>query len=74
MSKRRPQPSSPAPNPPTGRNAPGLSALPPAIDTRTPEPVDPAHLAAIEAGLAEAKRGAYVADADVEAIYRRAGL
>jgi hypothetical protein len=36
-----------------------------------PEPVDPTHLAAVLEGLAEAKRGAFAGDAEVEVAFRR---
>ena len=35
------------------------------------EPVDPAHLAALLEGLAQAKRGEFATDAEVEAAFRR---
>ena len=36
-----------------------------------PEPIDPAHLAAVLEGLAQAKRGQLASDAEVEAAFRR---
>ena len=36
-----------------------------------PQPVDPAHLPAILRGLAEAGRGAFAGDEEVEAAFRR---
>jgi hypothetical protein len=36
-----------------------------------PEPIDPAHLAAVLEGLAQAKRREFATDAEVEAAFRR---
>ena len=36
-----------------------------------PEPVDPAHLGAVLNGLAQAKRGAFSSEEEVEAAFRR---
>jgi predicted transcriptional regulator len=36
-----------------------------------PEPIEPAHLAAVLEGLAQAKRGEFATDAEVEAAFRR---
>lgn len=36
-----------------------------------PEPIDPAHLPAVLEGLAQAKRGEFATDAEVEAAFRR---
>ncbi len=36
-----------------------------------PEPIDPAHLSAVLEGLAQAKRGEFATDAEVEAAFRR---
>ena len=36
-----------------------------------PEPIDEAHLAAVLEGLAQAKRGEFASDAEVEAAFRR---
>jgi predicted transcriptional regulator len=35
------------------------------------EPIDPAHLPAVLEGLAQAKRGEFATDAEVEAAFRR---
>ena len=39
-----------------------------------PEPIDPAHLPAVLEGLAQAKRGEFATDAEVEAAFRRFDL
>jgi hypothetical protein len=36
-----------------------------------PEPIDPAHLSDVLEGLAQAKRGEFATDAEVEAAFRR---
>jgi hypothetical protein len=36
-----------------------------------PEPIDPTHLSAVLEGLAQAKRGEFATDAEVEAAFRR---
>jgi predicted transcriptional regulator len=36
-----------------------------------PEPIEPAHLSAVLEGLAQAKRGEFATDAEVEAAFRR---
>ena len=36
-----------------------------------PQPIDDAHLAAVLEGLAQAKRGEFASDAEVEAAFRR---
>jgi predicted transcriptional regulator len=36
-----------------------------------PEPIEPAHLAAVLKGLVQAKRGEFATDAEVEAAFRR---
>jgi hypothetical protein len=36
-----------------------------------PEPIDPDHLAAVLEGLAQAERGEFASDAEVEAAFRR---
>jgi hypothetical protein len=36
-----------------------------------PEPIDPAHLGAVLAGLAQAQRGEFASEAEVEAAFRR---
>lgn len=35
------------------------------------EPIDPAHLTAVLEGLAQANRGQFASDQDVEAVFRR---
>lgn len=42
-----------------------------AADHGEPEPVDPAHLPAVPEGLGQARRGAFAADAEVGAAFRR---
>ncbi len=42
-----------------------------ARDEGEPEPIDPAHLADVLESLAQAKRGLFATDADVEAAFRR---
>jgi hypothetical protein len=36
-----------------------------------PEDIDPAHLSAVLAGLAEAKRREFASEAEIEAVFRR---
>ena len=36
-----------------------------------PEPIDPAHLPTVLEGLAQARRGEFASDAEVEAAFRR---
>ena len=38
---------------------------------REPEPVDPAHLAAVLQGLEQAKSGQFATEAEIEAAFRR---
>lgn len=38
---------------------------------REPEPIDPAHLPAVLEGLAQAKRGEFATDVEIEAAFRR---
>jgi hypothetical protein len=40
-------------------------------DDREPKPIDPAHLAAVLEGVAQAKRREFATDAEVEAAFRR---
>ena len=40
-------------------------------DDREPEPIDPAHLAAVLEGLAQAERREFATDEEVEAAFRR---
>jgi hypothetical protein len=42
-----------------------------AAGEREPEPVDPAHLAAILEGLGQAQRREFASEAEVEAAFRR---
>jgi DNA-binding TFAR19-related protein (PDSD5 family) len=42
-----------------------------AVGEREPEPVDPAHLAAILEGLGQAERREFASEAEVEAAFRR---
>jgi predicted transcriptional regulator len=42
-------------------------------DDAEPEPIDPAHLAAVLEGLAQAKRGERATPQQVEAVFRRFG-
>ena len=36
-----------------------------------PEPIDPAHLPAVLNGLAQARRGEFASDKEIEAVFRR---
>jgi hypothetical protein len=42
-----------------------------ATDGGEPEPIDPEHLPAVLEGLAQARRGEFATDEEVEAIFRR---
>ena len=42
-------------------------------DGEAPEAIDPAHLPDLLEGLAQARRGAFASDAEVEAAFRRFG-
>lgn len=55
---------------------PGPAAPPSALrhDDAPPEPLDPDHRGAVLDGLDEVRRGEFASDADLAAIYRRAGL
>ncbi|MCW5725242.1 MAG: hypothetical protein KIS81_09835 [Maricaulaceae bacterium] len=43
----------------------------PVNDKREPEPIDPDHLPGVLEGLAQARRGEFASDAEVEAVFRR---
>ena len=43
------------------------------VDNREPEPIDPAHRAAVEAGLADMRAGRIATKAETEAAYARFG-
>lgn len=49
-------------------------SAPPPTDDRPPEALDPAYREAVEEGLEQARGGRFAPDADVEALFRRAGL
>ena len=57
--------------PPEGQDEIARAMLNLAGDESEPEPVDPAHLAAVLEGLAQAKRRQFASDAEVEAAFRR---
>ena len=44
------------------------------VDRRPPEPIDPAHLASVEAGMEQARREQFAPDEEIDDLYRSAGL
>ena len=57
--------------PPETQNEVARAMLNWAGDTGEPEPIDPAHLSDVLESLAQAKRGEFATDAEVEAAFRR---
>jgi len=57
--------------PPSSQDDIARAMLVLAGDAGEPEPVDPAHLPAVLEGLAQAKRGEFATDHEVEAAFRR---
>ena len=57
--------------PPDTQNEIARAMLEFASGETEPEPIDPAHLSAVLEGLAQAKRGEFATDAEVEAAFRR---
>jgi DNA-binding TFAR19-related protein (PDSD5 family) len=57
--------------PPASQDEIARAMLQLASSGKDPEPVDPAHLAAVLEGLGQANRHEFVADAEVEAAFRR---
>jgi hypothetical protein len=43
------------------------------IADESPEEIDPAHLADVLEGLAQARRNEFASDAEIEAVFRRFG-
>lgn len=62
--------------PPCDSVLPGPPASPAAkrSDDRPPEPVEAAHAAAVRDGLDQVRRREFASDAEIAALYRRAGL
>jgi predicted transcriptional regulator len=57
--------------PPKSRDEIARAMLHLAVGDGTSEPVAPAHLAAVIEGLAQAERGEFASDSEVEAAFRR---
>ncbi len=59
--------------PPEGQDAIARAMLNLAGEEGLPEEIDPAHLPDVLEGLAQARRGEFASDAEIEAVFRRFG-
>lgn len=57
--------------PPEGQDVIARAMLNLAGEEETPEEIDPSHLPDVLEGLAQARRGEFASDAEIEAVFRR---